>query len=86
MADTALSDSPELTEEKRRELLAGIREDANWLLNMVENLLVCDQDPVTDTHVNTSPEPLEEVVAEAVQRFLQAPRQGKVDVRVRMNF
>lgn len=28
-----------MTEEKRRELLEGIREDANWLLNMVENLL-----------------------------------------------
>lgn len=37
---------------------------------------------VTDTHVNTSPEPLEEVVAEAVQRFRKRLPQGKVDVRV----
>ena len=82
LADTALSDSPELTEEKRRELLAGIREDANWLLNMVENLLSVTRIRVTDTHVNTSPEPLEEVVAEAVQRFRKRLPQGKVDVRV----
>lgn len=82
LADTALNDSPEMTEEKRRELLEGIREDANWLLNMVENLLSVTRIRVGDTHVNTSPEPLEEVVAEAVQRFRKRLPQGKVDVRV----
>ena len=82
LADTALSDSPKLTEEKRRELLAGIREDANWLLNMVENLLSVTRIRVGDTHVNTSPEPLEEVVAEAVQRFRKRLPQGKVDVKI----
>ena len=52
LADTALNDSPEMTEEKRRELLEGIREDANWLLNMVENLLSVTRIRVGDTHVN----------------------------------
>ena len=82
LADTALNDSPEMTEEKRRELLEGIREDANWLLNMVENLLSVTRLRVGDTHVNTSPEPLEEVVAEAVQRFRKRLPQTKVDVKV----
>ena len=82
LADTALNDSPEMTEEKRRELLEGIREDANWLLNMVENLLSVTRIRVGDTHVNTSPEPLEEVVAEAVQRFRKRLPQTKVDVKV----
>ncbi len=82
LADTALSDSPQVTEEKRKELLFGIREDANWLLNMVENLLSVTRIRVGDTLVNTSPEPLEEVVAEAVQRFHKRLPQGKVDVRV----
>ena len=35
-----------------------------------------------DAHVNTSPEPLEEVVAEAVQRFRKRLPQGKVDVKI----
>lgn len=82
LADTALSDSPKMTETKRRELLEGIREDANWLLNMVENLLSVTRIRVGDTHVNTSPEPLEEVVAEAVQRFRKRLPQGKVDVKI----
>ena len=82
LADTALSDSPEITEAKRCELLAGIREDANWLLNMVENLLSVTRIRVGDTHVSTSPEPLEEVVAEAVQRFRKRLPDSKVDVKV----
>ncbi|RHP42713.1 DUF4118 domain-containing protein [Clostridium sp. AF32-12BH] len=82
LADTALSDSPEITQEKRRELLEGIRDDANWLLNMVENLLSVTRIRVGDAHVNTSPEPLEEVVAEAVQRFRKRLPQGKVDVKI----
>ena len=71
LADTALSDSPELTEEKRRELLAGIREDANWLLNMVENLLSVTriQDDKGITSVTKTDESLEEVISEAVRRF-----------------
>ena len=82
LVDTALSDSPEITEAKRCELLAGIREDANWLLNMVENLLSVTRIRVGDTHVSTSPEPLEEVVAEAVQRFRKRLPDSKVDVKV----
>lgn len=86
LADTALSDNPQMTEEKRKELLSGIREDANWLLNMVENLLSVTRIRVGDTHVNTSPEPLEEVVAEAVQRFYKRLPQGKVDVKIPEEF
>lgn len=45
LADTALSDSPKLTEEKRRELLAGIREDANLAVKYGRKPVICDQDP-----------------------------------------
>ena len=34
-----LENYPELPEEERTELIANIKEDAQWLLNMVENLL-----------------------------------------------
>ena len=52
-------------------LLAGIREDANWLLNMVENLLSVTriQDDQGISSVNKTDESLEEVISEAVQRF-----------------
>ena len=81
LADTALSDSPKLTEEKRRELLAGIREDANWLLNMVENLLSVTRIKDSESaKVNKSPEIVEEVISEAIQRFKK--RRPEASVRV----
>ena len=86
LADAALNGKPDMTEAEQRELLEGIREDANWLLNMVENLLSVTRIRVGDTHVNTSPEPLEEVVAEAVQRFRKRLPQSKVDVKVPEEF
>lgn len=82
LADAALNGKPGMTEAEQRELLEGIREDANWLLNMVENLLSVTRIRVGDAHVNTSPEPLEEVVAEAVQRFRKRLPESKVDVKV----
>lgn len=63
-------------------MVSNIREDADWLLNMVENLLSVTRIRVEDTAVTTSPEPLEEVVAGAVQRFRK--RLPKVKVRVRV--
>ena len=48
-----------------------IKEDANWLLNIVENLLsitrIQSNGSDTQPHVKKVPEPLEEVVAEAIQ-------------------
>ena len=79
---TYLEQENEMPPEEKRKLIHNIEEDAQWLLNMVENLLSVTRIRVEDTHVNTSPEPLEEVVAEAVQRFRKRLPQGKVDVRV----
>ena len=59
-----------------------IREDANWLLNMVENLLSVTRIRVGDARVSTSPEPLEEVVSEAVQRLRRRLPKARVEVHV----
>ena len=47
----------------------SIREDANWLLNMVENLLTVTRIRDDSASVNKSLEPVEEVMAEAVYRL-----------------
>ena len=47
-------------------MIKGIQEEAGWLLNMVENLLSVTRIRVGDVKIATSPEPLEEVVSEAV--------------------
>ncbi len=58
-----------ISETEKSQLISNIREDANWLLNMVENLLSVTRIRDTGAQVTKVPEPLEEVAAEAVQRF-----------------
>lgn len=65
-----LSDDSILSDAEKRELLENIENDSSWLLNMVENLLSVTRINDTVTHqVNKTPEIVEEVVAEAVQRL-----------------
>ena len=82
LADTALNDSPEMTEEKRRELLEGIREDANWLLNMVENLLSVTKITGGATNLKKQDEIIEEIVGEAVGRIRKRFPDSVVNVSV----
>ena len=65
-----LSDGSILSDAEKRELLENIENDSSWLLNMVENLLSVTRINDTVSHqVNKTPEIVEEVVAEAVQRL-----------------
>ena len=65
-----LSDGSILSDAEKRELLENIENDSSWLLNMVENLLSVTRINDMVTHqVNKTPEIVEEVVAEAVQRL-----------------
>lgn len=57
------------TEEEKKNLVHNIYEDANWLLNMVENLLSVTRIQNDCQKVTTSPEVVEEVVAEAITRL-----------------
>ena len=57
-----------LSEDQKRLLLSEIRDDASWLIRMVENVL-----SVTrirgETKIQKTPEPLEELVGEIVGKF-----------------
>lgn len=82
MANAYLEGGDHMSEREKREMVVNIREDANWLLNMVENLLTVTRIQVGDTKVNTNPEPLEEVVSEAMMRFRRRLPKAKVRVSV----
>lgn len=71
-----------LSEREKSDMVGTIREDADWLLNMVENLLSVTRIRVEDAKVSTSPELLEEVVAGAVQRLRKRLPQAVVHVHV----
>lgn len=65
-----LSDDSLLSDFEKRELLENIENDSTWLLNMVENLLSVTRINDTITHqVNKTPEIVEEVVSESIQRL-----------------
>jgi len=68
---TYLEQENEMSPEEKRKLIHNIEEDAQWLLNMVENLLSVTriQDDQGISSVNKTDESLEEVISEAVQRF-----------------
>lgn len=86
LANTYLESAAQLTEKEKSDMVRGIQEEAGWLLNMVENLLSVTRIRVGDVKITTSPEPLEEVVSEAVQRFHKRLPQAVVHVRVPEEF
>ena len=68
-SNSYLENSSHLSVEEQRELISHISEDANWLLNMVENLLSITRINDHSATVTKSLEPVEEVLSEAVFRF-----------------
>ena len=77
-----------LDEPSKDQLIQGIHDDANWLLNMVENLLSITKIDQTrqNATVTKQPEPLEEVVSEALVRFQKRYPEAFVNVMVPEEF
>lgn len=69
-----------LSDEKKRSMVKHIGEDANWLLNMVENLLTVTRIQAGSANVNKSLEPVEEVLLESVRRLKKRIPEAKVKV------
>lgn len=59
----------DLSEEEKAHLVSNITEDANWLLNMVENILSVTKIHDGNTTLNKTPEAVEEVLTDSVLRL-----------------
>lgn len=77
-----LENGQDMTEEKKRELVSHILEDSNWLLNMVENILSVTRINNQTAKVNTTSEPVEEVLGDAVSRLKKRLPEAKIHVRI----
>ena len=68
---TALTDTvPELAPELRHSLAEGIRDDAEWLIRVVENLLTVTRiDVEQSAGLHKTPEAAEEIIAAGVSKF-----------------
>ncbi len=79
---TYLENKTYLNDEEQDDLVKHILEDANWLLHMVENLLSITRIKEGQVKVNKTPEPLEEVVSEAILRLKKRYPKSNVNVKV----
>lgn len=59
----------ELSEDEKRNIIENIAQDANWLLNMVENLLTVTRINNENVSVSKTLEAVDEVVSSAIVRF-----------------
>lgn len=58
-----------LSEEKTLSLLGDVKEEAQWLVRVVENLLLVTRIDADSAKISKEPEPVEEILAEAVTKF-----------------
>jgi len=66
---SAVLDNPGLSLPEQRELLEDVRNEAQWLIRVVENLLSITRMGDSQAHITTEPEAAEEVVGEAARKF-----------------
>lgn len=75
--------NPDLDSATRDELLESISQDAQWLSDMVENLLAMTRVEDGDVPIEKTPEIVDDIIGDAVGRM--RPRQGKhvIDMHIR---
>ena len=79
-ATSVMLENPQLTEEERRVLLTDVREDAQWLIQVVENLLSITRVGSDSAQITKQLEMPEEIMAVAVSKFRK--RYGQVALKV----
>ncbi len=68
-ASAIIDNDDHLSSQQRKELLNGVKEEAQWLIRMVENLLSITHINGETYALNKKPEAVEEILGEAVQKF-----------------
>ena len=64
-----LENFDKFSDDVKRDLIGQVREDAQWLMRLVENILSITRMKNGPVHIKKSPEAAEEIVAEAVSKF-----------------
>ncbi len=71
-----------MNDDERIELVKSVNTDADWLLNMVENLLSVTRINQTNASVKKTLEPVDEVVSAAVIKFRKRFPEAEINVTV----
>ena len=77
-----LENFDKFSDDVKRDLIGQVREDAQWLMRLVENILSITRMKNGPVHIKKSPEAAEEIAAEAVSKFHARFPQTHVSVSV----
>lgn len=81
--NVVLENGDHLSEAEKTALLTGARNDAEWLIHMVENLLSITRiDADSGAELHKEPQAVEEVLGEAVSRFHRQYPAFRVEIRI----
>lgn len=81
-SSTILDSYPMLSDEDKIQMLKGIREDSQWLISMVENLLSITKIGSEDVHLTRGPVVVEELVGSALGKFQRRYPDQNVDLQL----
>lgn len=79
---TLLENSDLMTEEQKNKIITGIKEDAEWLVRMVENLLSITRIDSGQVKIIKTPTVLEELVDSVVLKFKKRYPEQKVNIGI----
>lgn len=81
-ATNAILDNRDLREAERTKLLEDVKDDSQWLIRMVENILSVTRIGNEQDTIKKEPEIAEEVIADAVAKFKKQQPGIEVNVKV----
>ncbi len=81
-ADAYLESGERISEERKMELIRGVRDEAQWLVRVVENLLSVTRMSGAEANLHKQTEAVEEIVGEAAQKFKKRFPDYKVTLQV----
>lgn len=81
-ATSVMLDNPQLTEAERRELLMDVHDDAQWLIQVVENLLSITRVGSDKAEIKKQMEAPEEIIASVATKFRKRYPHVNISVRV----
>ena len=79
---TLLENSDAMTEEQQRKIVTGIKEDSEWLVRMVENLLSITRIDSGQVKIIKTPTVLEELIDAVILKFKKRYPEHEVEIEI----
>jgi two-component system, OmpR family, sensor histidine kinase KdpD len=81
-ASSTILENENLDKETQKSFLLNIKDEAQWLIRMVENILSVTRINEDATDVSKTPEAAEEIIAEAISRIRKRYTNKKIQVKI----